>query len=414
MNKESLSLFLSNNEQEINKLISKFLFLTIPVCPILLLFKAAGVFPNLQTYYILLVEAFNIFLCVSNYIYVNKKQLKPYHKYILLLSEEIIIFSLSIEKGVLINITYAIVIILSSMYFNSKFTFITSITCILFTILSRFIKPLTNEIDYIITSKYITINNKIWLATALGSTIELSLISIFSCYLSQEVKKVMIDIYERKKRISKQQKDLILGLSNIVEAKDLSTGEHIKRTSEYVRLICEKLQKEKIYTGLVNPHTTELMVQAAPFHDLGKLSVPDEILNKPGKLTNEEFETIKQHPINGSLFIENDLAGFDDNDFIRCASEMTLCHHERFDGKGYPYHLSKDDIPISARIMSVADILDALLSERPYKKPFSLDQALDILNEMKDIALDPVIVDILFKSKHEITLIQQGVSPKYD
>ena len=150
------------------------------------------------------------------------------------------------------------------------------------------------------------------------------------------------------------------------------------------------------------------MVSAAPFHDLGKICIPDSILNKEGALTKEEFSIIQRHPRDGAEFIEKKMRPIGDPELIEIARDMSLCHHEHMDGTGYPNRLIGDEIPICARIMTIADILDALLSVRSYKKAYSIPESFSIIKNMAGSALDPVIVDTLLECDTEVRVIRDG------
>ena len=153
--------------------------------------------------------------------------------------------------------------------------------------------------------------------------------------------------------------------------------------------------KKKIYTDRISIEDLHYAVMAAPLHDIGKMKVPDEILIKPARLTPEEYAIIKKHPVESERIVRRTLKNVEDNKFVNIASEVCLYHHEKWDGTGYPEQLKGEEIPISARIMAIADVFDALCSERPYKEAFSVDEAFDILEESRGKHFDPTLVDVM-------------------
>lgn len=185
----------------------------------------------------------------------------------------------------------------------------------------------------------------------------------------------------------------ILGLASLAETRDNETGGHILRTQNYVRALAEKMRENPRYKDELTPEVIELLYKSAPLHDVGKVGIPDNILLKPGKLTDEEFAIMKQHPQIGAdaLQVAEDQLG--SNSFLKIAREISLTHHEKWDGSGYPNGLSGEAIPLSGRLMAVADVYDALISKRVYKPAFSHEKARDIIVEGKGSHFDPGVVD---------------------
>ena len=147
------------------------------------------------------------------------------------------------------------------------------------------------------------------------------------------------------------------------------------------------------------------MVRSAPLHDIGKINIPDEVLNKPGKLDDEEFEIMKTHTTAGKRIIENAISTVEGDNYLKEARNMAAYHHERWDGKGYPEGIHGEVIPLSARIMAVADVFDALTSPRVYKPAFPLEKALSILDEGKGTQFDPKCVEVFMDSLAEVRVI---------
>ena len=207
--------------------------------------------------------------------------------------------------------------------------------------------------------------------------------------------------------ISRMQNGLILVLADLVESRDQCTGDHIRKTAEYTRIIMTQMRKDGFYKDQLTDAFIEDVVRSAPLHDLGKIRVPDAILNKPGKLTDEEFEAIKEHTTAGGDIIGRaiDMVSDSDSGYLTEARNLAYYHHEKWNGKGYPQKLSGEDIPLSARIMAVADVFDALVSKRSYKEPFSIEQAIAIIKEGSGEHFDPKIVTAFLHAEDEIRMI---------
>ncbi len=198
------------------------------------------------------------------------------------------------------------------------------------------------------------------------------------------------------------QDNIILGMANLIENRDGDTGEHIKRTSQYVGMLAKRAREEGLYSDILTDEYIELLIKAAPMHDIGKISVPDRILQKPGRLTDEEFEQMKRHAPEGGRIVKEVLQDVEDEKYIEIASEVAGCHHEKWDGNGYSQGLSGDNIPLSARIMALADVFDALVSKRCYKDAMSYDQAFKIIEESAGSHFDPQLAGVFLGMKEEI------------
>ena len=193
------------------------------------------------------------------------------------------------------------------------------------------------------------------------------------------------------------QQKIIYSIAELVECRDEETGEHVKRTSELSRKIALELRRNKKYATILTDEYINNIESAAALHDIGKIKIPDYILTKPGKLTDEEFNIMKKHTADGSQIIDNILNNIEDEEYTKMAYDISRYHHERIDGKGYPDNLSGNEIPISAKIVTVADVYDALTSERCYKEAFSKEKSLKILEEGIGTQFDGDIVNALLK-----------------
>ena len=206
---------------------------------------------------------------------------------------------------------------------------------------------------------------------------------------------------EMKKR-NDLQGIVIEKLSAVIESRDENTGEHVLRTKSYVGVLAREMQKDRAFRDELSEELIEEMENAAPLHDIGKIAVPDAILLKPGKLTKEEFSVIKTHTTKGGAMIRTLFSELDDTLFLRLAEEITVYHHEWWDGSGYPEGLSGKSIPLSARIMAVADVYDALISDRVYKKAIPREDALEIIYSESGTHFDPDIIRILQQYNHSV------------
>ncbi|MCP5158003.1 MAG: two-component system response regulator [Gammaproteobacteria bacterium] len=202
-----------------------------------------------------------------------------------------------------------------------------------------------------------------------------------------------IKVEERTRELALTQEVTIECMASLAEYRDPETGGHIQRTKNYVRILATRLKDHPKFKDAITPEIINLLYLSAPLHDIGKVGVPDHILLKPGKLTDEEFEEMKKHTIYdyNSLKVAADKLG--DRSFLHIAMEIALAHQEKWDGSGYPQGLKGHAIPLAGRLMAVADVYDALISKRVYKPPFPHQRAVDIVLQGKGTHFDPDIVE---------------------
>ncbi|MGM0787685.1 MAG: HD-GYP domain-containing protein [Thermodesulfobacteriota bacterium] len=215
--------------------------------------------------------------------------------------------------------------------------------------------------------------------------------------INRRLEESIAEVEDTLRELDYAYQDTINRLVSAAEYRDEETGDHIVRMSRYCTLIAHKL-------GL-SDEMVKLIRYASPMHDIGKIGIPDNILLKPGRLTDEEFETIKTHTTIGAKILANSKA-----EVLKVAHEIALNHHEKWNGKGYPRGLEKDKTPVSGRIVGIADTFDALTSKRPYKDPYPLEVALEIIRSERETSFDPEVVDVFLDSIDDIKRIKNEVN----
>ena len=236
-----------------------------------------------------------------------------------------------------------------------------------------------------------------------GSVIWLTDVTAQREHLKLEEKyqrKLEHDVREKTKHIENMQQKIVLGIADIVENRDTSTGGHIRRTSDVVRILIKAIWADK-QLGLTDEFCAAI-VRTAPMHDLGKIAVEDRILRKPGKYTPEEYEIMKTHTTKGAQIVYKVLHGVSDEKTLKIACNIAKYHHEKWNGQGYPEQLKGEEIPLEARIMAIADVYDALVSERCYKEAMSFDQAYDIITESMGSHFDPSLEKYFIQCRSQL------------
>jgi len=240
------------------------------------------------------------------------------------------------------------------------------------------------QLEYTIRGK----NDKVHLVVISTQSQEGLLITVFEDITEQKHRE---ELLRRKLReLADTREATINSMAIISEFRDTDTGAHIQRTKLYVKLMLEKMGSQCPY----EKDAIELIWHSAPLHDIGKVAIPDSILLKPGKLTDDEFAEMKKHPVYGSTAIRRTEQILADNSFLNYASEIAEFHHEKWDGSGYPHGLKAEQIPLSARIMAIADVYDACISARPYKQPIPHNDVVKIITDGSGTHFDPALVRI--------------------
>lgn len=204
------------------------------------------------------------------------------------------------------------------------------------------------------------------------------------------------------RKYNNMQSHMITTMADIIENRDESTGGHIRRTAKYVEILARELQRRGKFPEILTNKYIGDMVMAAPLHDIGKIHIPDTVLNKPGRFTAEEFEQMKTHTTAGRELLEKAKGDFGDVNYLNIAIEMAAYHHERQDGSGYPYGIKGDDIPLCAKILAVADVFDALTSKRVYKEAMPFSKACGIIREERGTHFDEDVVDAFTVTSEKI------------
>jgi putative two-component system response regulator len=201
-------------------------------------------------------------------------------------------------------------------------------------------------------------------------------------------------VAERTEQIEKAKDAVTFSMGALAEARDNETGFHLQRTRLYVKSIAEKLSCLAEYRNELTPKMIDLIVRAAPLHDIGKIGVPDSILMKNGKLTDDERAEMSKHTLYGKQALEKAEENIGHTPYLEIAKQIAYCHHEKWDGSGYPEGLSGADIPLSARIMAIADVYDALICKRHYKEAMCHQEAVELIEQGKGTHFDPTVFDI--------------------
>ena len=226
-------------------------------------------------------------------------------------------------------------------------------------------------------------------------------------YTINKRKQAETDLLESYRKLQNARMATILGLAKLAEYRDEGTGAHLERIREYAKIIAEEMTKNPKYAGYITPAYIDDIYQSSILHDIGKVGVPDAVLLKPGKLSDQEFEVIKRHTNLGGDAITAIESQIEGRSFLALGKEIAYYHHEKWDGSGYPGGLAGEGIPLSARIVALADVYDALTTRRDYKEAYSHKRSRQIIIDLKETHFDPELVDVFLTLEDEFNRIRR-------
>ena len=217
-------------------------------------------------------------------------------------------------------------------------------------------------------------------------------------------------VQEQVRQISQAHLSSIFAMCKLAESRDRETGEHLERMQKYCKILVQQLETLPKFAAVIDRGYVENIYWASPLHDIGKVGVPDHVLQKPGKLTPEEFAVMQKHPILGAETLRAVSKQYPENDFLRIGIEITESHHEKWDGSGYPHGLAGEDIPLSGRIVALGDVYDALTSKRCYKEAFTHERSREMILKDRGTHFDPDLVDAFLEVEQKFGEIR-GARP---
>ena len=423
--------FFSENITNVNKMVSKILVAMDFVPVLLLVLTKLGLF-NVPTefaavsisYSVVISTSFN-FLIRSHSAFVQKISM-----YLGVLGIEGFIAMMGTSTNIGVYICYGVVPIICCLYYNRHLSIRICVMSYLLMLASLYVK-FTNGaaiFDMLDTQTF----QKAYLPVAAGFTIEFMFVFLIVNFLSirnhttlkhlisviddrngfvQKLRQSKDEFQKKNSELKETQFKIIQFIAECLGSHDLFTGSHVIHTRTYVELIARRLRENGSYKETLTDETIALYASAAFVHDIGKIHIPEGILNKQGKFTREEFELMKSHPEEGRRLLQV-LPKIDDGRFNEIATEMAYCHHEKWDGTGYFRGIAGKQIPLCARIMTAADVLDALISQRLYKNPKSIDQAMRVFLDSRGTHFEPCIADAVISLRDTIEKIDRDYKKK--
>lgn len=395
-----LSKFIKENTKKVNNIMYRTLWGFLGIGLLMGIMSFLGLFkmePTLALKCLLMFFGIVIISSILKFTHVSDDFMKYYYIFIL----QFVILFLGMNEYVGLNCVFILPLILTIAYFDKRLTDV-----VLFSSYLVLVAILYYQSEFKVIDLYTSYTRMHWfIAFTVGYTLEYLALTLGVKISSERIGDMIEKICERNIKVNDMQKNIISSFAGLIESRDDSTGQHVKRTGSFVKIILDSMREKNIYPDELYDEFSEIVELAAPLHDVGKITVPDDILCKPGKLTGEEYEKIKEHTVEGEVIINRYLKNIEEDEFIQKAREIVLSHHERWDGTGYPNKLKGYEIPLAARIMAVADVFDALISKRCYKDAIELEDAFKIIEDGAGSQFDPSIVEAFLSKKEKIKSI---------
>ncbi len=396
---DTTELFFNENIRSVNKVV-EILILTCAVVPVsFCILTLCGIW-RVPHSYSALMFSYSV-LCFFIAHALNRSwRTQNIGMYFGIIATALFVELLAVKNIISVNITYAAVPFLSCLYFNRKITITSTLTAFALMVFALFLRSRT-VLTVMATDVQVHTPHTWFISSLVGYSVEFLFIFLLALTMANRSHKAIELLHTQNVNLQNTQ-DMIIGfVASCLGSHDLFTGRHVQHTKHYVKIIATKLRDLGYYTDVLTDETIHLYETAAFLHDIGKIHIPEGVLNKIGKFTEEDYKVMKTHPVEGKRLLEQ-LPKIGDGRFNQIAIDMAFCHHEKWDGTGYPRGLKGEEIPLCGRIMAAADVMDALISKRLYKEPFTINEALNIFNDSIEKQFEPCIVEATKACQSEI------------
>lgn len=392
------------NEKQANKVVAKVMGTTFLIFTLVYILNLSGIFVIKQQIMTGAYITGSVFLLLPTvHTYLLKTE-KPYVKYSNVFGAALFVTVLSITLTYHVVVIYVYPIAIASIYFSKKMNVLATVVTVAGVSVGQIVAFFTDTVQ---DENFTVLKDTILWGIVPRGLILIAIAVIFTMLCRRTVN-LLSNLSNAARKISRYHTEMVMGFATLVENKDGSTGGHIKRTTGYVELLANELMQRGYYREILTEEYIRNLCMAAPMHDIGKISVPDLILQKPGKLDAEEFEIIKTHTTRGGEIIRETFGHLENEAYTQMAYEVAYYHHEKWNGNGYPVGLKRKDIPLCARIMAIADVFDAVSEKRCYRDAMPLDKCFDIILEGSGRDFDPIMVEVFLDIRAKVEQIHEA------
>ena len=397
---------LMKNEKHANRVVAKVMRITYFIFSIIYILDIVEIFTVDFTTMTVAYIGGSILLLVPTLL-VNILKLEHRNiKYLNVIVTVIFTVLLCITLNYHVVLVYVYPIAIASLYFSKRLNIIATALTVVGVSAGQFAAFKLNTLP---DDNFLELERALIFGLLPRALILIAIAAIFTM-LSGRTTRLLSDLLKNEEKLRAYHKEMIMGFAVLVENKDGSTGGHIKRTTAYVKLLAEELQRRGYYRDVLTKEYVSNLCLAAPMHDIGKIAVPDVILQKPGKLTDEEFGIIKLHTENGGKIIQETFGHLENQEYTQVAYQVARYHHEKWNGKGYPEGLKHKEIPLCARIMAIADVFDAVSEKRCYREALPLTKCFEIIMEGSGLDFDPLLAEVFLDIREKVEDVHNDIN----
>lgn len=396
---------LIQNEKKANRIAAKVMFITWIMYTIIYLMNVVGIFIIDSQVMLLAYVLGSVALLIPSLLVKCIDYNAKYFKYFNVICATLFIFVISITLTYHVVVVYVYPIALASLYFSRRMNIIATLLSVIVTVVGQLVSFYWNPLQDL---NFPTLRENV-IFGIVPRTIMLIATSAIFTMLAERTATLLRKLSGAVKEISTYQHEMITGFATLMEKRDDDTGEHIRRTSKYVELVAREMAARGYYKEILTEEYINNLLLAAPMHDIGKISIPDSILQKPGKLTEEEYAIMQLHAPNGGKIIKETFGHIQNVEYHDMAYDVANYHHEKWNGEGYPEGLKEMEIPLSARIMAIADVFDALSEDRCYRSAMAFDECFAIIAEGRGSSFEPLIVDVFLDIKDKVIEVHESI-----
>lgn len=389
---------LIENENQANAVVAKVMRLTFLIFTLIYLLNLTGIFVIDSAIMTVSYICSAVLLLVPTLLVNILRQENAYIKYVNVSVAAIFVTFLSITLTYHVVVLYVYPIAIASLYFSRQLNVVATILTVVGVSLGQLGAFYWQTVQ---DDNFLTLDYVLTFGILPRALVLIAIAAIFTM-LSDRTAKLLLNLLGAEKRLKRSHREMVMGFATLVENKDGSTGWHIKRTTSYVKLLAEELRNRGLYREELTDEYLENLYRAAPMHDIGKIAVPDVVLQKPGKLTDEEFEVIKCHTRRGGEIITETFGHLENEKYTKMAHDVARYHHEKWNGTGYPDGLDGKSIPLCARIMAIADVFDAVSEKRCYRDAMPLERCFEIISEGSGHAFEPLLVETFLDIRDQV------------
>ncbi|MBR2046820.1 MAG: HD domain-containing protein [Agathobacter sp.] len=389
---------LIENEKQANHVVAKVMRITLLIFTFIYVLDVIGVFiVNLKIMTVAYIGSAVLLLLPTLFVNILKQNI-PCIKYVNVIIAATFTTLLSVTLTYHVVVIYVYPIAIASLYFSRQLNILATTLTVVGVSIGQLLAFFMNTLQ---DDNFLTLDYVLLFGILPRALVLIAIAAIFTM-LSSRTANLLTTLLCKEEELSHSHNEMVMGFATLVENKDGSTGGHIKRTSTYVKLLAEELRNRGIYKEELTDEYLENLYRAAPMHDIGKIAVPDVVLQKPGKLTDEEFKKIQKHTVKGGDIIKETFGHLENEDYTQMAYEVARHHHEKWNGKGYPDGLKRKEIPLCARIMAIADVFDAVSEKRCYRDALPLEQCFEIIADGSGQAFEPLLVEVFLDIRKKV------------